>query len=355
MRGSMFRRISRPWFALATALCLIPAAAAARDQIRIVGSSTVYPFATAVAEEFGRSTEFKTPIIESTGTGGGMKLFCAGVGVEHPDLTNASRRIKQSEVDLCGANGVDEITELKVGYDGIVLANSKQTQPFQLTLRQVFLALAKDVPAPSGQLIPNPNKTWQDVDPALPDRKIEVLGPPPTSGTRDAFNELALEGGCKTFPELAALKSSDKDRYKQVCRSVREDGAYVEAGENDNLIVQKLVANPDALGIFGFSFLDQNGDRIQGGLIGGVEPTFDNIADGKYPVSRSLYVYVKNAHVDSIPGIRDYIVEFTSEKAVGEFGYLADRGLIPAPDEERARYRSAAANLEVLRDVAAEH
>jgi phosphate transport system substrate-binding protein len=323
--------------------------AAARDQIRIVGSSTVYPFATAAAEEFGRSSEFKTPIIESTGTGGGLKLFCAGVGVEHPDITNASRRIKASEVDLCRGNGVEAITEIKIGYDGIVIANSKASTKQSFTLRQIFLALAKQVPAPSGELIDNPNRTWKDVDPGLPDVKIEVLGPPPTSGTRDAFNELAMEGGCKTFPDLEALEATDKDRYKQVCLSIREDGAYVEAGENDNLIVQKLVSNPKAFGVFGYSFLDQNVDRIQGSQIGGVEPTFENIADGAYPVSRSLYVYVKNAHVDSIPGIREYVAEFTSEKAIGDDGYLADRGLIPAPAEEREKYRADARNLTVLK------
>ncbi len=298
-----------------------------------------------VAEEFGRTTEFKTPIIESTGTGGGLKLFCAGVGVEHPDITNASRRIKASEVELCKKNGVTSITEVKVGYDGIVLANSKQAARQDLSLRQVFLALAKQVPMPNGDLVANPNRTWKDVDPSLPDVKIEVLGPPPTSGTRDAFNELALEGGCKSFPELAALKKTDKGRYKQICHSVREDGAYVEAGENDNLIVQKLVANPDAFGVFGYSFLDQNADRIQGSTVDGVEPSFDNIASGEYPVSRSLYFYVKNAHVASIPGMREYLAEFTSEKAFGEYGYLADKGLIPAPKAERESYRKAASTL----------
>ncbi len=329
--------------------------ASARDQIRIVGSSTVYPFATVVAEEFGRTTEFKTPIIESTGTGGGLKLFCAGVGVEHPDITNASRRIKASEVELCRKGGVTSITEVKVGYDGIVLANSKQAARQDLSLRQIFLALAKQVPMPNGDLAPNPNRTWKDVDPALADVKIEVLGPPPTSGTRDAFNELALEGGCKSFPELAALEKTDKGRYKQICQSVREDGAYVEAGENDNLIVQKLVANPSAFGVFGYSFLDQNADRVQGSRVDAVEPSFDEIASGAYPVSRSLYFYVKNAHVDSIPGMRDYLVEFTSEKAFGEYGYLADKGLIPAPKAEREIYRQAAStftNAEGLPQVA---
>ncbi len=327
---------------------LVAGPSGARDQIRIVGSSTVYPFATAAAEEFGRSSEFKTPIIESTGTGGGMKLFCAGVGVEHPDITNASRRIKASEVELCEKNGVEKIVEIKIGYDGIVFANSKKTAKQAFTLRQIFLALAKQVPAPSGELIDNPNQTWKDVDPSLPDVKIEVLGPPPTSGTRDAFNELAIEGGCKTFPELAALKKTDKNRYKQVCRAVREDGAYVEAGENDNLIVQKLVSNPNAFGVFGFSFLDQNVDVIQGSAVEGVEPAFEKIASGDYPVSRSLYIYVKNAHVGSIPGIREYLEEFTSEKAVGEEGYLSDRGLIPAPAAEREKYRADAESLTAL-------
>ena len=333
-------------FALAS--FLIPAlgsVAQARDQIRIVGSSTVYPFSTVVAEEFGRQGDFKTPIIESTGTGGGLKLFCAGVGVGSPDMTNASRRIKDSEVALCARNGVSEITEIQIGYDGIVLANSKTSSRLGFTLRQVFLALARRVPGPNGKLIANPNETWKDVDPSLPNVAIEVLGPPPTSGTRDAFNELALEGGCKTFPELAALEKSDKDQYKQVCLSVREDGAYVDAGENDNLIVQKLVANPNAIGVFGFSFLDQNADVIQGSTVDGIAPTFDAISDAEYPVSRSLYFYVKNAHVNSIPGIREYVTEFTSEAAIGEDGYLSERGLIPAPPETRQAAREAASKL----------
>jgi phosphate transport system substrate-binding protein len=323
-------------------------AASARDQIRIVGSSTVYPFATVVAEEFGRSTNFKTPIIESTGSGGGLKLFCDGVGVTNPDVANSSRRIKQSEVDLCASNGVTEITEVMIGFDGIVLANSKKATRMSLTLRDVFLALAKEVPAPDGKMIPNPNQTWKDVNASLPNVAIEVLGPPPTSGTRDAFNELALEGGCKTFPDIAALQKQDKSAYKRICHSIREDGAWVEAGENDNLIVQKLVANPDALGVFGYSFLDQNTDAIQGSSVGGSPPTFENIATGKYPVSRSLYIYVKNAHIGSVPGIREYLAEFTSEKAIGDYGYLSDKGLIPAPKQEREKHRRAAANLTPL-------
>jgi phosphate transport system substrate-binding protein len=319
--------------------------AAARDQIRIVGSSTVYPFATAVAEEFGRSTKFKTPIIESTGTGGGFKLFCGGVGVEHPDITNASRRIKTSETELCAKNGVTEITEIKVGYDGIVLAGSKKGTPIPLTLRQVFLALAAKVPLPNGELVPNPHKSWRDVDASLPDLKIEVLGPPPTSGTRDSWNELALEGGCASFPEIKALKDTDEAAYKAICHSMREDGAWVDAGENDNLIVQKLIANPSALGAFGYSFLDQNSDSIRANTIDGVAPTFDTISSGEYPVSRAMYFYVKDAHVGSIPGIPEYVAEFTSEKAYGEFGYLADKGLIPSPQAEREQFRAAAKAL----------
>jgi len=324
------------------------AVASARDQIRIVGSSTVYPFATAVAEEFGRTASYKTPIVESTGSGGGLKLFCAGSSLETPDITNASRRIKQSEVDLCARNGSGAITEIKIGYDGIVLANAKSATQYSLTLRQVFLALAKDVPGPDGKLVPNPNQTWKDVDPALPAVKIEVLGPPPTSGTRDAFSELALEGGCKTFPDLEALEKQDKREFKRICRSVREDGVYVESGENDNLIVQKLVANKNALGIFGYSFLDQNGDRVQGSTVGGVEPTFENISAGDYPLSRALYFYVKNEHVASVPGMKEFLAEFTSEKASGEYGYLTDKGLIPAPKKERERSRKAAKELRPL-------
>ncbi|MCW9036144.1 MAG: PstS family phosphate ABC transporter substrate-binding protein [Alphaproteobacteria bacterium] len=317
-------------------------AAQARDQIRIVGSSTVYPFATAVAETFGKTTEFKTPVIESTGSGGGLKLFCAGEGDNTPDITNSSRAIKKSEVDRCAKNGVKNITEVKIGYDGIVFANSRKAKPMTITRKQLFLALAKDVPAGEGKLVANPNKTWKDVDPSLPDLKIEVLGPPPTSGTRDAFAELALEGGCKKFDWLKAMKKQDKNKYKAICHSIREDGGYVEAGENDVLIIRKLEANPKAFGIFGYSFLDQNGDKIQGNLIDGQEPTFENISSGAYPVSRSLYFYVKNAHVGKIAGIAEFIQEFTSNKAWGEEGYLADKGLIPMPMAERNKFSEEA-------------
>lgn len=323
-------------------------AAQARDQIRIVGSSTVFPFATAVAENFGKSTEFKTPVVESTGSGGGLKLFCEGVGIDTPDITNASRRIKTSEIERCAKNGVTDIVEIKIGYDGIVIGNSASAPQMNITKKQIFLALAKDVPDANGNMVPNPYKMWNEIDPSLPAVKIEVLGPPPTSGTRDAFVELAMEGGAKKFDMLKALKKSDKKAFKAIAHSLREDGAFIEAGENDNLIVQKLVANPDAFGIFGFSFLDQNADKIQGTMVNGVAPEFDAIADSKYGVSRSLFFYVKTAHVGTVPGIEAYLAEFSSEKTWGEEGYLTDKGLIPMPAEERAKYNKAATSLSPL-------
>ena len=320
-----------------------------RDYVYVVGSSTVYPFSTVVAERFGRTSEFKTPKIESTGSGGGLKLFCDGVGVDYPDITNSSRAIKASEVETCAGNGVTEIIEVRIGYDGIVLANAIGAETFDLSLEDIFLALAKEVPGETeGELVENPNETWADVNPNLPAMRIEVLGPPPTSGTRDAFVELAMEGGCKATPWIAALKGTDKNRYKTICHTIREDGAFVEAGENDNLIVQKLQANPNALGIFGFSFLDQNMEKVKGSMINGVAPTFDAIADGDYPVSRPLFFYVKKAHVDVIPGLRGFLREFTSERAWGEEGYLSDRGLIPMPDAERAAVASAVRDLTPL-------
>lgn len=340
---------------LALALGLVmPVMAQARDQIQIVGSSTVFPFATAVAEQFGRSSSFKTPVIESTGSGGGMKLFCAGIGLDFPDMTNASRRIKKGEYDACQKNGID-MAEVVIGFDGIVVANSKAAKPMSLTLRQIYLATAARVPAPGQkceesycQLVDNPYKNWSDIDPSLPNQKIEVLGPPPTSGTRDAFQELAMEGGAKTFPYIKALKKSDKKAYKKLVRTVREDGAWIDAGENDNLMVQKLATNPAAVGVFGFSFLDQNADKIQGATVDGLEPTFENIASGNYGVSRSLYFYIKLAHVGTIPGIQEYATEFTSEQAVGDTGYLVDKGLIPLPEADRATYRNVVKTLKKL-------
>ena len=318
-----------------------------RDQINVVGSSTVYPFSTVVAETFGNKTGIKVPKIESTGSGGGMKLFCKGLGTGHPDITNASRRIKKNEFNQCKENGID-VVEIKVGYDGIVIANSKKAKLLNLTKRQIFLALAKQVPEGNkegGSLVDNPNKKWSDIDPNLPNKKIEVLGPPPTSGTRDAFNELAIEGGCKTFPKLKAIKKQDKKKYKAICRAVREDGAFIEAGENDNLIVQKLVENENAFGVFGFSFLIENEDKIQGSTVDGKAPTMETIADKSYGVSRPLYFYVKLAHVDVIPGIREFLAEYTSEDSWGPGGYLEERGMIPMPENEREFFKKNAEEI----------
>jgi len=325
-------------------------AMAARDYISIVGSSTVYPFATVVAEQYGKSSGGKTPKIESTGSGGGFKLFCGGVGVDFPDITNASRAIKDSEVKTCAENGVKEIVEVKIGYDGIVVANSKTAKQLQLTRKDLFLALAKEVPDPkdASKIVANPYKTWKEVNASLPETPIEVLGPPPTSGTRDAFVELVMEEGCNNFDVIKELKKSDAKAHSKVCQSVREDGAYVEAGENDNLIVQKLQANPKAFGIFGFSFLDQNSDKIQGSVIEGKAPAFDAIADGSYKVSRPLFFYVKKAHVEMIPGIKGYVAEFASDKAWGPEGYLADKGLIPMPDAERKQVAADVAAMKVM-------
>ncbi len=340
--------LKKAYVLAALAMVATAGAAPARDQIRIVGSSTVFPFATTVAERFGKTTQFKTPVVEATGSGGGLKLFCAGVGVKFPDIANSSRRIKSSEVEMCARNGVSEIVEVKIGYDGIVIANSKMARRFELTLRDIFLALAREVPGDEASLIANPYKTWKDLNADLPAVGIEVLGPPPTSGTRDAFVELAMEGGCKSFDWIKALKKTDKGKYNAICHTIREDGAYVEAGENDNLVVKKLQANRGALGIFGFSFLDQNADKVQGSLIEGAEPDFDLIADGEYPISRPLYIYVKKAHAGFIPGIAEYLAEFTSDKAWGADGYLADKGLIPMPGDERAAWAAAAAELKPL-------
>ena len=321
--------------ALLTSIAVAPVSLA-RESIEVVGSSTVYPFSTVVAERYGRASGKPTPKIESTGSGGGMKLFCSGVGTNYPDITNASRRIKMSEFKKCQSNGVKDIIEVQIGYDGIVIANSVDTKPMNLTRKDIFLALAAKVPgAAEGELIDNPYSTWQQVNPELPDAGIEVLGPPPTSGTRDAFAELAMEGGCKKIAWIAALKKTDKNAFKQLCHTVREDGRYIEAGENDNLIVQKLEANPSAVGVFGFSFLDQNADKVQGATIEDVMPTFESIADKTYPISRPLFFYVKKAHVGVVPGIKGFLNEFTSEKAWGEDGYLAEKGMIPLPTAER--------------------
>jgi phosphate transport system substrate-binding protein len=343
------RRSFPIFIALAAGVVVGAHAQAPRDYISIVGSSTVYPFATVVAEQFGRKNpRFKTPKIESTGSGGGLKLFCNGVGVEHPDIANSSRRIASSEIEMCRKNGVNDVVEVKFGFDGIVVAEAKSSKPIDLSLRDLYLALAKNVPDPAGgaKLVPNPYRKWSDINSALPSSDIEVLGPPPTSGTRDAFLELAMEGGCKALESVAKL---ERDAYIAACHTIREDGRYIEAGENDNLIVQKLAANPSALGIFGYSFLEQNADKVRGAHINGVAPEFDSIADGKYPISRPLYFYVKKAHVDVIPGIREYLKEFTSDSAWGDFGYLADKGLVPLPEQQRRQIAAQVQSLTTLK------
>lgn len=314
----------------------------ARDQIRIVGSSTVYPFATAVAEQFGRNNPgMKAPIIESTGTGGGMKLFCAGVGTQHPDIENASRRIKKSEFDDCTKNGVTQIIEIPIGIDGLALIEGSQTPQFALTQADIYKALAAN---PFGK--PNSAKTWKDVNPSLPATEIRVYGPPPTSGTRDAFAELILEKGCDTDPAMKALKDSDKDKHKDICTKIREDGAYIEGGENDNLLVQKVVANEGTVGIMGYSFLEENADKVRAIPLAGVAPTADTISTYKYPGARPLFIYVKGDHLTAVPGIREYVAEFAKGWAAG--GYLSRKGLIPLPADKIGASDQAAKDLKPM-------
>lgn len=329
-------------FAFALLVVSHVANAQGRDQISVVGSSTVYPFTTTVAEQFGRQGKFKTPKVESTGTGGGIKLFCNGVGPQTPDVANASRRMKAGEFVTCSQNGVKDIIEIKIGFDGLTISGSKSGKINELTRKDVYLALAKQIPNPSNptELIANPNKTWKDVNPALPAIKIEVLGPPPTSGTRDSFAELFMEAGCQQFSWIKSLKDIDEKRYKRVCHTVREDGAYIEAGENDNLIAQKLATNSNAVGIFGFSFLEENMDKLKGLKIDGIAPTFETISSTKYPTSRPLFVYVKKAHIGVIPGLKEFMAEYVSDRAIGEEGYLTDRGLVALEKSSLTKVRA---------------
>ncbi|WP_104416679.1 substrate-binding domain-containing protein [Marinobacter persicus] len=330
--------------ALAGTIAAVSTPAMARDTISIVGSSTVYPFATVVAERFGTKTEYSTPKLESTGSGGGMKLFCQGIGTQHPDITNASRRMKTSEYDLCQKNGVTDITEFRIGSDGIVIASSQEAQNLDITLETLFLALGKKVPNPDNEkeLIENPYEKWSDIDSSLPNVAIRVMGPPPTSGTRDSFNELALQGGCEDLPAVADMSEDDMEA---VCQSVREDGAFIEAGENDNLIVQKLIDDDSLYGVFGYSFLEENSDRLQAATLNGVVPTVEAIAADEYPVARSLFFYVKKAHIGVIPGIKGYIEEFVSPAAMGRNGYLKSVGLIVPPREALMDLQDKAANM----------
>ena len=317
----------------------------ARDQIKIVGSSTVYPYATVVAETFGKGGKFKTPVIESTGTGGGMKLFCAGVGTQHPDITNASRAIKSKEKALCEKNGVTEIIEIVVGNDGIAFAHSVNAPDADFTKEQLWRALAHEVDV-DGKLVANPYKKWSDIDSSLPSKKIEILVAPPTSGTRDAWNSLVMGKGCSKAAK--SLYEADGKKAKKECAKMREDGYAVEAGENDTLIVQKLASNPDAFGFFGYSYLVANKDKIKASAINGVEPSLEGIQDYSYPIARPLFFYVKKAHIGVVPGIKEFIKAFTSKKAMGSNGYLTDIGLVPLAKDKYKIVRTAATELQVI-------
>ncbi len=329
----------------ASAAALLASCSDSRTQIRIVGSSTVFPFTTAVAENFSRNNpDYLAPIVEATGTGGGIKLFCAGLGSRFPDVANASRRMKPAELADCVQNGAKDIVEIQVGIDGVVIAQGKGGKAINLTLRDVYAALAAE---PWGRK--QTARTWRDVNPALPPIRIEVIGPPPTSGTRDAFNELYMVPGCDTDPAMTALKTTDEDRHKVICNKIREDGAYVEAGENDNLIVQKLGSNPAAIGVLGFSFLERNLDTLRDVAIDGVTANYETISSFRYPASRPLFIYVKAQHVQAIRGLRAFLDEYTSDRAWAPGGYLQRRGLVPSPEATRAQYRARAEKLTPLR------
>lgn len=326
---------------------IMPFHVMAREAIHVVGSSTVFPFVAAAAEQFGRRGEFRTPIVEATGTGGGLKMFCSGDSLSTPDMANASRPIKSAEIGDCKKNGVQNIVELKLGYDGIVFVTSIKGGNFSLTRLSIFKALAKEVPR-GGKLIANPYHNWRDIDAALPDLPIRVYGPPPTSGTRDAFAELVMLESCKALPEYMA-KYSDEEIRKLSCQQIREDGAYIEAGENDNLLVQKLSNDSEALAVFGYSFLEQNAAVVKAHPVDGVLPSFDAIIKGDYKVARSLFTYIKKDHVDNIQGLREFALELTSDAAVGDNGYLIMKGLLPLPKAEHQIIKLTAQNLTVMK------
>ncbi len=313
----------------------------ARDNVRAVGSSTLYPFATAVAEATAKATGGKAPVVESTGTGAGMKLFCAGVGKAHPDVQNASRRMKASEYADCAKNGVKDVVEIQVGLDGIAFAEASGGANMKLTPVDVYKALAAN---PFGK--PNTTKLWSDVNPALPAMPILVYGPPSTSGTRDALKDLILVKGCESDPAMKALKETDKDAHKKNCEAIREDGAYVDSGEQDNLIVQKLSQNPKAVGVFGFSFLEENMDKLKGIPMSGVAPTYQTISDFSYPGARPLYIYVKSAHLKAIKGLDAYVAEWV--KSWGPDGLLKSKGMVVAPDDVRTASAEIAKTMKLL-------
>ena len=314
---------------------------ASRDGIWAAGSSTVFPFATRVAENYGRNNPGgAAPRVESLGTGGGIQAFCQGIGPSTPDIANASRQMTASEFDLCQQNGVTEIIELKIGYDGIVIATARTGASFDFELNDLYEGLAKEVPGAGGAFAANPNTTWNQVNAGLPNQRIQVYGPPPTSGTRDAFLELGMVPGAKLVPAVAALEASDETRFETVAQTLREDGVWIDSGENDNAIVQTLTRTPGSLGVFGYSFLEQNLDTVKAETINGIAPTLDTIADGSYPLARSLFVYVKKAHIGVTPGLAEFATEFLSEASAGRGGYLQDRGLVPLPEGEMTAERA---------------
>ena len=320
--------------AASIALVSVVSAAQARDQVRIVGSSTIFPLTTKVAEHFARTTGEPAPVVESTGSGGGFKLFCGGVGEQYPDIVDASRPISGSETAICAANSVRKISEIKIGYDGIVLLGSREAPTMSLTARQLYLALARTIPV-NGASVPNPNVKWSDVDPSLPDLKIRVYGPPPTSGTRDLMGQLLLDKGCSTFADIASLESSDPDSFRLLCRTIREDGAYIEAGENDRLVISKLEKDPTSYGVMGFNNLERNREKLRGITINGIEPDYETILDGSYPGSRALYLYVKDDHEQLVRSLGAFVSTYVSEAVIGGDGLLVENGLVPLTEEER--------------------
>ena len=342
--------LTRRLFAAGAAAAVLAVAACGptgqRNGIWAAGSSTVFPFATRVAENFGRNNpEGAPPRVESLGTGGGIQAFCQGVGPSTPDIANASRPMKASEFDMCVENGVTEIIQLIIGYDGIVVATARNGNSFNFELDDLWTGLAKTVPGPNGDLIPNPARTWNEINPELPDQRIQVYGPPPTSGTRDAFLELGMTPGAEMIPAMAAIETQDGDRFEELAHTIREDGGWVDSGENDNAILQTLTRTPGSLGVFGYSFLEQNMDTVKAETVDGIAPTPQTISDGTYPLARSLFIYVKKAHIGVTPGLRAFLIEFTSEAAVGRGGYLQDRGLVPLPEPDLVAQRAIATNL----------
>lgn len=332
--------------AVSVSIALVSAAsvAQARDQIRIVGSSTIFPLTTKVTEYFAKTTDAPAPVVESTGSGGGFKLFCGGIGEQYPDIVDASRQITGSETAICAANSVRNISEIKIGYDGIVLLGSRNAPSMALSARQLFLALARTIPV-NGASVPNPNEKWSDIDPSLPDLKIRVYGPPPTSGTRDLLGQLLLDKGCATFSDIANLETSDPDSFRLLCRTLREDGSYIQAGENDRLVISKLEKDATSYGVMGFNNLDRNRDRLQGVPINGIEPDYDTILDGSYPGSRPLYLYIKDDHQQLVQSLADFVSTYVSDAVIGEEGLLAENGLVPLPADERKETHAHAAKF----------